>query len=167
MGITSRQHWLCRAVAGVALALGCLCPAVPLALASDGPSTDTPVTEIPIDENNSEDTGFHFDFTFPGATAGTSGREKQDDTPSYVNITNMTIYDVNLYIDGMGFGNAWYNKTNGGVAYIIDPGEWAIHNTVYESGMRMARMTGWSPDEDGVLGGVWSPDSAYWHRPAN
>lgn len=52
----------------------------------------------------------------------------------------------------------YLNTTRSGVAYLVDPGQWWIHNFVYEYGYRMASLRGMSY-EAGVLGGQWSPDS--------
>lgn len=121
------------------------------AMADDGATTGVmPAT--------TEDQYFSFWFEGFGSTQGTPGAPKEDTTPSYVNVDNMTIYDVFFYIDGEAGTNNWINQTVGGYAYMVDPGKYAIHNTVYENGMRSARMTAMA-NESGVLGGQWSPDS--------
>ena len=103
---------------------------------------------------------FAFAFWNLGATQGTYGVPKEDTTPSWVGVEVMDLPSVNLYIDGRSpIDFQWENKTVGGVAYLSAPGDWWIHNTVYESDMRTARLTAWSPDYRGHMSGYWSPDS--------
>ncbi|MBS5450586.1 MAG: hypothetical protein KHZ24_05165 [Coriobacteriia bacterium] len=72
----------------------------------------------------------------------------------------MTMYDLELYIDGGTYQSGpWINCTVGGSAYLVDPGDWWIHNVVYENNYGYARLTGWCDDETGDLEGYWSPDS--------
>lgn len=105
-----------------------------------------------------EDQPYFFTFSGYGATQGTEPAGKDDDSASYINVNNMTIYDVHLYIDGIDANENYINSTVGGYAYLVDPGQWWIHNTVYENDMRSARLTALA-SEEGVLGGEWSPDS--------
>ena len=114
----------------------------------------------------SKDYHYLFKFDLPDSTYAAPAGWKDDATPSYVLVDNMTIYDVYLYIDGLSNGT-WTNRTVGGYAYLVDPGAWWIHNTVYESGDTLARLTGWSPDEAGVVGGQWSADSIYTYPSLN
>ena len=103
---------------------------------------------------------YDFYFSYPGATQGTYGVPKDDDTASWITVTNMNFYDIYLYIDGGVYQSGpWTNCTTGSQAYLVDPGDWWIHNYVYEAGYRWARLTGWSPDETGDFEGYWSPDS--------
>ena len=122
--------------------------------------------ETAISPRTSKDYYYTFKFDLPNSTYAAPAGWKDDATPSYVLVNNMTIYDVYLYIDGLSNGT-WTNRTVGGYAYLVDPGAWWIHNTVYESGDTSARLTGWSPDEAGVVGGQWSADSIYTYPSLN
>lgn len=116
---------------------------------------------------SSDDSTYYFEFSNFGDQAWTAQRSKDDDTASYINVNNMTIYDVFLYIDGIDYGgNVNTQLTRGSHAYLIDPGQWNIHNFVYENGYPNARLRGMA-NESGVLGGVWSPDSYYVYNSLN
>ena len=107
---------------------------------------------------SSVDQYYYFDFQYYGDEKATAPVNKDNDTASYFYTYNMTIYDCHLYIDGHdGYGN-YYNMTVGGYAYLVDPGQWWIHNYVYENGYPQARLRGLS-SQSGVLEGFWSADS--------
>lgn len=113
-----------------------------------------------------DDQTYFFEFTYSGDEHRTAEVSKLDDTPSYINVDNMTIYDVYLYVDGYHSGYYYLNTTRGGYAYLVDPGQWWIHNFVYENGYRKASLRG-TAYESGVLGGQWSPDSWGTYRSLN
>ena len=123
-------------------------------------ATPAMAAESDAQPRTAENQWYDFYFDSPGASQGIYGVQKDDTTPSWITVTNMTLYDINLYIDGGVYQSGpWTNCTTGGVAYLVDPGDWAIHNYVKEAGYDWARLTGWSPDEPGDLEGWWSPDS--------
>ena len=120
-----------------------------------------PVNNAHADEispRTTVDQTYFFEFTYFGDTARTAPVAKEDDSASYINVDNMTIYDVHLYVDGYQNGYYYTSLTRGGYAYLVDPGQWWIHNFVYENNYRWASLRGLS-SEAGVLGGQWSPDS--------
>ena len=127
----------------ITIGIACAVPATPAAAATTGNTTDT---------------SYYFEFNYFGDEKSTSQRAKQDDSPSYIYVNNMTIYDIHLYIDGVNGSNIT-NLTRGGYAYLVDPGQWRIHNFVYENGYPYARLRGLA-SESGVFGGLWSPDCA-------
>ena len=104
------------------------------------------------------DQTYFFEFNYSGDEHHTAPVDKANDTPSYINVDNMTIYDVYLYVDGYRNGYYYPNTTRGGQAYLVDPGQWWIHNFVKEYGYNYASLRGVAY-ESGVLGGQWSPDS--------
>lgn len=105
-----------------------------------------------------KDQPYYFYFEGFGDSQSSDLAPKDNDTASYILVDNMTIYDVHLYIDGYLNGTWNFNLTRGGYAYLVDPGQWWIHNFVYENGYRAARLRGLA-SEEGVLAGMWSPDS--------
>lgn len=109
---------------------------------------------------NSYDRKYDFNFKRNGETHGTMAREKQDATPTYIRIDSITLNSINLYVDGSKKQSGpWKNKTNRGRAVASRTGHFWIHNTVRESGMTWARLTGYATDGPGRIKGVWSPDS--------
>ena len=108
---------------------------------------------------STEDTPFNFYFR-GGNTQGTSGRTKDTNSMSYIRIDRIDPSSVRFYIDGSySLWSGYVNKTRNDHATISHTGHFNIHNYVYEAGMRYARMTAWGDDGDGVVKGVWSPDS--------
>lgn len=112
---------------------------------------------------NTSDEGYNFYFYGGGATQGTRPRPKTNTTPVYVRVDTITISSVGLYVDGAYSSRGpWTNRTNGGSApmsQVRGPGRYSIHTSVYESGRRWARLTGYSSWPSGSVYGVWSPDS--------
>ena len=128
--------------------------------AAAGIAATTPVAPALADNIVPATTGdqeFDFGFRNFGHERRTAVASKDDASASYINVDNMTIYDVHLFVDGYD-GSFNTNLTRGGYAYLIDPGQWWIHQYVYENGYRWAALRGLS-SEAGVLGGQWSPDS--------
>ena len=108
---------------------------------------------------STEDTPFNFYFK-GGNTQGTSGRTKDTNSMSYIRIDRIDPGSVRFYIDGSySLWSGYVNKTRNDHATISHTGHFNIHNYVYEAGMRYARMTAWGYDGNGVVKGVWSPDS--------
>lgn len=102
-----------------------------------------------------------YNFYFSGSnTQGTSGRTKDTNSMSYIRVDRIDPSSVRFYIDGSySLWSGYVNKTRNDHATISHTGHFNIHNYVYEAGMRYARMTAWGDDGDGVVKGVWSPDS--------
>ena len=102
-----------------------------------------------------------FNYYFSGSnTQGTLGRTKDTNSMSYIRIDRIDPGSVRFYIDGSySLWSGYVNKTRNDHATISHTGHFNIHNYVYEAGMRYARMTAWGYDGDGVVKGVWSPDS--------
>lgn len=149
----------------IAVALAMLLSCMPsFAVAATIPASDVDPLSVPAEtavrlRGNNTDTGFTFIMN-PGSTHGTKGREKQDATPCYVEITTFTVDTCRMYIDGSnGKNGPWTNVTVGGYAVARAEGKWAIHNNVYEYGYKYARLTAWANNGGGVVAGVWSPDS--------
>ena len=108
---------------------------------------------------STEDTPFNFYF-YACNTQGTSGRTKDTNSMSYIRIDRIDPSSVRFYIDGSySLWSGYVNKTRNDHATISHTGHFNIHNYVYEAGMRYARMTAWGCDGNGVVNGVWSPDS--------
>ena len=108
---------------------------------------------------STEDTPFNFYF-YGGNTQGTSGRTKDTNSMSYIRVDRIDPSSVRFYIDGSySLWSGYVNKTRNDHATISHTGHFNIHNYVYEAGMRYARMTAWGCDGNGVVNGVWSPDS--------
>lgn len=129
-------------------------PAIPTAQADEA----MPLTTV--------DQTYFFEFNYSGDEHRTAPVDKSDTTASYINVDNMTVYDVYLHVDGYHNGYYYLNTTRGGQAYLVDPGQWWIHNFVYEYGYRYASLRG-TAYESGVLGGQWSPDSWGTYRSLN
>ena len=95
-----------------------------------------------------------------GATDGTSWRSKDNATSTYIWVKSKWGNSPRLYVDGAKDTNGWNttNCTNGGSVRAPGPGEYEIHNGVYELGFRWARITSWADYGSGGLRGEWSPD---------
>ena len=111
----------------------------------------------------SQDQYYFFQFSNWGDTDCSSPAPKEDASPVYVLVNHMTLYDVYLFVEAYDYSTgSWTNQTIGTFAYLVDPGDWGIRTTVYESGYVMTRLCGLA-NGAGQLGNWWSPDSAYAH----
>lgn len=121
----------------------------------------TAPTEDPITILRSNTSNSSFSFPMPAnGTHGTGGRAKQDASPTYVRIDSIT-RPCRMYVDGASSSSGvWYNCTNGGYARAYRTGHFQIHQTVYESGYRWARLTAWANEGASTVKGAWSPDCA-------
>lgn len=136
-------------------------PAIASLLLVGGIATCMPASSAYADDImplTSEDQGYFFTFKYFGDSQHSERASKDDATASYIYVNHMTIYDVHLYVDGYWNGSWNFNMTRGGYAYLVDPGQWWIHNYVYENGYPEAQLRGLA-SEAGELGGLWSPDS--------
>ena len=108
---------------------------------------------------NYDDTTYNYYFSGSN-TQGTPGRTKDTNSMSYIRVDRIDPSSVRFYIDGSySLWSGYVNKTRNDHATISHTGHFNIHNYVYEAGMRYARMTAWGNDGNGVVKGVWSPDS--------
>lgn len=108
---------------------------------------------------NNKDTGYNFKFSSKGATQGTTGRAKQDDSSVYVKVNSRSGNPIRMYVDGALTNNGHWVDCTQGSHYANRTGEFNIYNSVFESNKRYARLTGWAYKGSGTVMGVWSPDS--------
>lgn len=113
--------------------------------------------------SNHKDTAFSFSVNVNKPTAYTSSRAKQNTTSTYVHIKRVPAAfirtDVQGYRPTSGTGsNYWANETIGGTKTLAT-GQWLIKQLVYENGGRSARLKLQRYSTDGIVSGVWSPDS--------
>ena len=108
----------------------------------------------------SADAPYGFYLGYQGATDGTSWRSKDNATSTYIKVNSKWGKSPRLYVDGAKDTNGrnTTNCTNGGSVRAPGPGEYEIHNGVYELGFRWARITSWADYGSGGLRGEWSPD---------
>lgn len=116
-----------------------------------------------------ENQRYEFYFSGTGATQGTYGYRKDNNTECFIAIESLGSSRLNFYIDGSTSSSGpWYNRTGvngGGVAVASTTGYFLIHNNVYETGCRYARLTAMSPSGRSSAYGYWSPDtnqSGWW-----
>ena len=111
---------------------------------------------------SSVDSSFSFYFGSAGATQATAWRNKDRPSSTYIRVDARSGNSPRLYVDGAwnSNGDGSYNCTNHGFVRAPGPGQYEIHNGVYELGYRWARLTGWADNGSGTLRGAWSPDCA-------
>lgn len=126
---------------GVVAVMCSLAVAVP-AFADEGIST-----------YNTANTPFYFNLN-SSTTSATEYRAKDDSSSTYVHAQSLGS-PCQLFVDGPG----GVNCTTNGRAYLNYRGEFQIYQTVYESGYRSARLSGWRSGSGTIASGVWSPDS--------
>ncbi|MBS5866029.1 MAG: hypothetical protein KIC37_06720 [Coriobacteriaceae bacterium] len=128
--------------------------------------TTPPETKVLL-RRTTKDKGYTFELSAFNRGQSTPGREKDDTSPTYVNIAYLNNSNYNgtarMYVDGAkSKTGSWKNMTVGGYAPILKKGQWCIHNNVKESGYDYARLRGWFVRGSKVtVSGVWSPDSMY------
>lgn len=112
---------------------------------------------------NTTDTAFAFSVNVNKPTVYIGGRAKQNSTSTYVHVYNVpSVYirtDVQGYRPSSGTGNNyWTNETIGGTV-LLKKGQWFIRQLVYENGGRSARLKLQRVSTNGIVSGMWSPDS--------
>ncbi len=140
------------AMVAATLALGPAVPALAEGL-NDG------LDSASITPCNTIDTTYNFSFG-ANETDGTAWRGKDGTTSTYIRIDWKTGNSPRLYVDG-AYNSDGYGSTNCTIeGYVRAPGpdEYEIHNLVYESGFRWARLTCWADLGSGAMAGAWSPD---------
>lgn len=141
----------------------------PLAAHADQPAArpegnPAPATEYELFDNTS-DTGFYFEMQTKDSTSATGYRNKDNSTPVYIKITKVK-GAARMFVDG-ATDDRGSNKRDctAGIRRARNTGEYGIPNDVREFGLNHARMTSWGETGYALVSGLWSPDSAYSHKP--
>ena len=116
--------------------------------------------DVDIAPMSDVDSGYYFGFDGWFQRANTAYRSKDTSSSTYLRVDSRSGATMRLYVDGAtNSGGANYaNLTIGGYVTSPGPGRYEIHNNVYETGRRWARLGASSDNGPGTLGGVWSPD---------
>lgn len=147
-------------IAGVALACTLfMCGGAAVAYADEAVGELSPAgQEIKEMRANNHDTVFQFTLKYAGATAGTEGREKEDDSSVYIYIDSLAGRAPRMFVDGStSLYGGWVDCTQG-TYYGSKYGEYEIYNEVNENGYTAARLTSWAESSSGSVWGLWSPD---------
>lgn len=116
--------------------------------------------------------GYTFEFGYTGHQWETGGRNKVTQSEAFLYIEHNDTRGVRFRLDGGTSATGPWNTslTRGGSAYASGAaqGYYLIHNYVNENGYSFARLAGVSVSGDGVISGVWSPDTREpWHPSLN
>lgn len=128
-----------------------------LAIPSPAMAATVDAGVVPVNDVDSS-YGFNFDGWFQ--RQNTAYRPKDTSSSTYIRIDSRSGANIRLYVDGAtSSGGANYaNLTIGGYVVSPGPGKYEIHNNVYETGRRWARLGASSDYGSAKLKGVWSPD---------